>query len=43
MSITYREWQEMPAMLRADVLLLGEGLAEYERRETERGSRKRPG
>jgi len=27
-SISYREWEEMPAMLRADVLLVIEGLAE---------------
>lgn len=42
MSITYREWEEMPAMLRADVLLVIEGLAEWEKREMERASRKRP-
>ena len=33
----------MPALLRADILLLAEGLAEYERREMERASRARKG
>ncbi len=42
MSISYTEWGQMPAMLRADILLLAAGLAEYERREIERVRRHGP-